>query len=29
MTSEPDFFDNAVSGYASEEEDIDVNDFEL
>jgi ribonucleoside-diphosphate reductase beta chain len=29
MTSEPDFFDSAVSGYASEEEDIDVNDFEL
>jgi ribonucleoside-diphosphate reductase beta chain len=29
MTSEPDFFDNAVSGYASEEEDVDINDFEL
>lgn len=31
MTTEPDFFDNAVSGYASEEEqyDLDNLDFEL
>jgi ribonucleoside-diphosphate reductase beta chain len=29
MTTEPDFFDNAVSGYASEEEDIDIDSFEF
>jgi len=29
MTSEPDFFDNAVPGYASEQKDIDINSFEL
>lgn len=29
MTSEPDFFDNAVSGYASDDEEIDMNEIEL
>jgi ribonucleoside-diphosphate reductase beta chain len=28
-TSEPDFFDQAVSGYASEEEEIDLDDFKF
>lgn len=28
-TSEPDFFDNAVSGYASEDEDINIETFEF
>jgi len=27
MTSEPDFFDNAVSGYANEDETIDIESF--
>lgn len=29
MTSEPDFFDNAVSGYASDDEEVDMNEIEL
>lgn len=29
MTSEPDFFDNAVSGYASEEEDFELESFKF
>lgn len=29
MTSEPDFFDNAVSGYASDDEQVDLNTFEF
>jgi ribonucleoside-diphosphate reductase beta chain len=28
-SSEPDFFDNAVGGYASEDEDIDIDNFEF
>lgn len=28
-TSEPDFFDNAVSGYASDDEDVDLDKFEF
>lgn len=29
MTTEPDFFDSAVSGYASEEEDINLDNFKF
>jgi len=29
MTTEPDFFDNAVSGYASDDEEIDINEIEF
>lgn len=29
MTTESDFFDNAVSGYASDDEEVDVDDFEF
>lgn len=29
MTTEPDFFDSAVSGYASDDEQIDVDNFEF
>jgi ribonucleotide reductase beta subunit family protein with ferritin-like domain len=29
MTTEPDFFDNAVSGYASEEEDVNMDTFKF
>lgn len=29
MTTEPDFFDSAVSGYASDDEQIDIDNFEF
>lgn len=29
MTTEPDFFDNAVAGYASDDEQVDLNTFEF
>lgn len=29
MTSEPDFFDNAVSGYASDDEEVNMDEIEL
>jgi ribonucleoside-diphosphate reductase beta chain len=29
MTTEPDFFDGMVSGYASDDEEIDVDNFEF
>ena len=29
MTTEPDFFDNMVSGYASDDEDINLDNFEF
>ena len=29
MTTEPDFFDNMVSGYASDDEQIDLDNFKF